>query len=324
MEERVIFALSANIELAKEVADYLDCELGKIEVMHFKDGEILVEPQQTVRERNVFIIQSTCNPVSENLMELLIAIDACKRASAKSVTAVIPYYGYARQDRKARPRQPITAKLVADMIQIAGANRVITIDLHAPQIQGFFNIPNDDLTAVRLLGTHFISKNFSNELVIVSPDHGGATRARKLADYMHCPIAIVDKRRPVENEVEALHIVGDVAGRVAIIVDDICDTGGSLLASVDMLLEKGATEVHAAVTHGVFSNPALQNINNSQIKEVVVTNTIPLTKECSKITQISIAPMLAKTIEAISTGNPVSDVYNMFTTEDQTQANSSD
>jgi len=313
MDDKIIFALSANPELAEKVAEFLNCKLGEIEVRHFKDGEILIEPQETVRGRNVFIIQSTCPPVSENLMELLIAIDACKRASAKSITAVIPYYGYARQDRKARPRQPITAKLVADMIQIAGANRVVTIDLHAPQIQGFFNIPNDDLTAVSLLGQHFSQKKFASDLVIVSPDHGGTTRARNLANYLHCTIAIVDKRRPQENEVEALNIVGDVKDRVAIIVDDICDTGGSLLASVDMLLENGAKEVYAAVTHGVFSKPAILNVMESKIKEVVITDTIPLRKTCEKITQISVAFMLAKTIDAIYSGTPVSDVYNQFT-----------
>ena len=312
MEKKIVFALSANRKLAKEVVKHLDCELGDIDVRHFKDGEILVEPQETVRNRDVFIIQSTCPPVTENLMEILIATDACKRASARSITVVIPYYGYARQDRKARPRQPITAKLVADMIQIAGADRVVTLDLHAPQIQGFFNIPIDDLTAVSLLGKHFHEKGFKEDLVIVSPDLGGTTRARNLANYLHCPIAIVDKRRPYENAVEVMNIVGSVNNRIAIIVDDICDTGGSLLASVDMLLKKGAIEVYAAITHGVFSKPAMENIMNSKIKEIVVTDTIALKRPCKKITQISVGYMIAMTIDAISSGNPVSEVYNKF------------
>lgn len=312
-DDRVIFALSSSIELGEKVAEHLAVELGEIEIKHFKDGEILVEPQQTVRGRNVFLIQSTCFPVSENLMELLIAIDACKRASAKSITAVLPYYGYARQDRKARPRQPITAKLVADMIQIAGANRVVTVDLHAPQIQGFFNIPNDDLTAVSIIGEYYRDKKFTDEVVVISPDHGGATRARKLANYLHCSIAIVDKRRPLDNEVEALNIVGDVDHKIAVIIDDICDTGGSLLASVDILLEKGAKKVLAAVTHGVLSEPALDIINKSKIEEVVVTDTIPLRGHSPKVVQVSVSDMLAKVIDAISTATPVSEVYDKFT-----------
>ena len=312
-DDRVIFALSSSIELGEKVAEHLAVELGEIEIKHFKDGEILVEPQQTVRGRNVFLIQSTCFPVSENLMELLIAIDACKRASAKSITAVLPYYGYARQDRKARPRQPITAKLVADMIQIAGANRVVTVDLHAQQIQGFFNIPNDDLTAVSIIGEYYRDKKFTDEVVVISPDHGGATRARKLANYLHCSIAIVDKRRPLDNEVEALNIVGDVDHKIAVIIDDICDTGGSLLASVDILLEKGAKKVLAAVTHGVLSEPALDIINKSKIEEVVVTDTIPLRGHSPKVVQVSVSDMLAKVIDAISTATPVSEVYDKFT-----------
>ncbi len=315
-----IFSLSANKELAKEVSCYLNLPLTKVSVKHFKDGEILVEPEETIRGLEVFIIQSTCGPVSENLMELLIAIDACKRASAKSITAVIPYYGYARQDRKARPRQPISSKLVADMIQVAGANRVVTVDLHAPQIQGFFNIPTDDLTAVNLIGKHFRDKYRNKDIVVVSPDHGGATRARKLADILHCSIAIVDKRRPVENQVEVMNLVGEVDGRLAIIVDDICDTAGSLLASVDMLLSKGATEVHAAVTHGVLSDPALDNIMNSKIKSVAITNTIPLNRECKKISQISVGPMIAATIKAIYEATPVSAVYEIFM-DDQDESN---
>jgi len=312
MQNIVVFALSANVELANEVVKYLGIELGKCSVRHFKDGEIIVEPEQTVRGRDVFIIQSTCNPVSENLMELLIAIDACKRASAKSITAVCPYYGYARQDRKARARQPITAKLVADLIQIAGANRVISFDLHAPQIQGFFNIPTDDLTAVAMIGQYFRNKQFGENVVVVSPDHGGATRARRLANDLRCSVAIIDKRREKDNVAEALNVIGDVSGKAAIIIDDICDTGGSLLAGVNMLLDKGATQVFAAVTHGVLSDPALDNIMKSNLEELVITNSIPLRQECPKIKTLSIGYMLAQTIRAIALSQPVSDVYNMF------------
>lgn len=308
----LIFSLSANPVLAKKVAKYFKRRLGLVTIKHFEDGEILVELGETVRGYDVFIIQPTCNPVSENLMELLIAIDACKRASAHSITAIVPYFGYARQDRKARPRQPITAKLVADMLQVAGANRVVAIDLHAPQIQGFFDIPIDELTAVDIIGKYFKEKFGKRRLVVVSPDHGGTIRARKLADVLHCSIAIVDKRRPKENEVEVLHLIGDVSNKTAIIIDDICDTGGSLLASVDMLLKNGAKAVYAAVTHGVLSNPAKERIMASKIKHVVITDSIPLKGKCPKISQVSIAPLLAKTIEAIYYAKPVSEVYQAF------------
>ncbi|MGB4984650.1 MAG: ribose-phosphate pyrophosphokinase [Erysipelotrichaceae bacterium] len=319
MKDIVVFSLSANPDLAQEVVNHLGVDLGKISVRHFKDGEILVEPEQSVRGRNVFIIQSTCGPVNEHLMELLICIDACKRASANSITAVIPYYGYARQDRKARARQPITSKLVANLLETSGVNRVITIDLHARQIQGFFDIPTDDLSAVSMIGQYFRNKGFMGDgVVCVSPDHGGATRARKLADCLHTNVAIIDKRRPKENQCEALNVIGDVDGKVAIIIDDICDTGGSLLAGVNMLLENGATAVYAAVTHGVLSSPAAQNIENSNLTQMIVTNTIPLseeTKKVSKLKQVSVGYMLAKTIEAVNDYKPVSDVYNLFNEE---------
>lgn len=317
IKETVVFALTSNVELAKEIVDYLGLPLGQISVQHFADGEILVEPGETVRGRSVYIIQSTCYPVTEHLMEVLIAIDALRRASAGEINVVMPYYGYARQDRKAKPRQPITAKLVADLIQAAGADRVITFDLHAAQIQGYFNIPTDDLTAIPQLGQYFKAKGWSeDDVVVVSPDHGGTTRARRLGDILGCPIAIIDKRRPRPNVCEAMNIIGDVKDKICIVVDDICDTGGSLVAGCRLLESQGAREIYATVTHGIFSKEAVATIENSPIKEMVTTNTIPLSEEkkanTTKIKQLSIAYMIAKTIEAIQTHEPVSDVYEYF------------
>lgn len=317
IKETVIFALTSSIDLAKSIADQLGLPLGSIAVHHFADGEILVEPQETVRGRSVYIIQSTCPPVTERLMEVLVCIDACKRASAGEINVVMPYYGYARQDRKAAPHQPITAKLVADLLSTAGADRMITIDLHASQIQGFFNVPIDDLTAVPILGQYFRRKGFpKDEVVVVSPDHGGATRARKLGEIVDAPLAIIDKRRPKPNMVEAQSVIGDVNGKICIVVDDICDTGGSLCAGCEILKKNGAKEIYAAVTHGVFSKDAVTTIENSPIKEMVITDTIPLTKEMkdktTKITVLSTAGMLAKTIEAIQNHASVSRVYDMY------------
>ncbi|MFV0380079.1 MAG: ribose-phosphate diphosphokinase [Anaerorhabdus sp.] len=316
MNETVVFALSSSVELAKEIVGHLGIPMGKVSVQHFADGEILVELEQTVRGRDIFIVQSTCAPTTERLMEVLICIDACKRASAKEINIVMPYFGYARQDRKARPRQPITSKLVANMIQTAGAHRLITIDLHATQIQGFFDIPTDDLTAVPMLGQYFALKNLGDDVVVVSPDHGGTTRARKLADVLNAPMAIVDKRRPKANEVEAMNVIGDVNGKIAVIVDDIVDTAGSLVASINILKENGAKEIYCACSHGVLSDPAIDRIENSPIKELVITNSIALTKEkearTTKITSLSIGRMLAKTISAIQTHSSVSEVYQLF------------
>ena len=316
MKDNVFFALTISIALADEICVHLGIKRGEISVKHFADGEIIVEPLESVRGKHVFLVQSTCNPVSETLMEVLIALDACKRASADKVTVVMPYYGYARQDRKARARQPITAKLVADLLQSAGADRVVTLDLHAPQIQGFFNIPTDDLTAVSMLGQYFRTKKFKDEVVVVSPDHGGATRARNLADTLPgSTIAIIDKRRTKPNVAEAMNLIGDVNGKIAIIIDDIVDTGGSLLGGVDMLYRNGAKEVYCACSHGILSGNAVERIHNSSIKELVVTNSIPLNDEKKaepKIRQISIGYMLAKTIQAIQLHTPVSEMYNMF------------
>lgn len=319
MNDITVFALTSSVALADEICEHLGIKRGEIAVRHFADGEIIVEPLESIRGKHVFIVQSTSQPVSETLMEVLIATDACKRASCDRITLVMPYYGYARQDRKARARQPITAKLVADMIQVAGANRLITFDLHAPQIQGFFNIPIDDLTAVFMLGQYFRNKKFANDVVVVSPDHGGATRARNLSNTIpNSTIAIIDKRRTNPNQAEAVNLIGDVKGKVAIVVDDIIDTGGSLLSGVDMLYDKGATEVYCCCTHGIFSGDALQRIRDSRMKELVVTNSIcldPTKEQEPKIKQISLAYMLARTIEAIQKHTPVSEMYNMFNGE---------
>lgn len=316
MNDIIVFALTSSVELADEICSTLGIDRGQIAVKHFADGEIIIEPLESVRGKHVFLVQSTSRPVSENYMEVLIALDACKRASCDQITVVMPYYGYARQDRKARARQPITAKLMADLLQTAGATRVITLDLHAPQIQGFFNIPTDDLTAVSMLGQYFRTKQFENDIVVVSPDHGGATRARKLSDTLpNSTIAIIDKRRTKPNVAEALNLIGDVNGKTAIIVDDIIDTGGTIMGGVKMLYEKGAKEVYCACSHGIFSGNALSNIANSDVKEVVVTNSIALSEEMKsepKIKQISIGYMLARTIQAIHQHTPVSEMYNMF------------
>ena len=311
----VVFSLTRSKHLAEEICEYLEIEEGSIDVKHFADGEIMVQPNQSVRGKRVFIVQSTCTPVTESLMEILVCVDACKRASAKEINVITPYYGYARQDRKAKPRQPITAKLVADLLQAAGAHRVVTIDLHATQVQGFFNIPTDDLTAMPMLGKYFRDKNLA-DIVVVSPDHGGTTRARGLANELNAPLAIIDKRRPQPNVAIAANVIGDVEGKNVIVVDDICDTAGSLVAACELLREKGANDIYCAITHGIFSGPALERIKNSPIKEMVITNTIEMTDEQlaenEKITVLSIASLLAKLIEAITNNNPVSYVYEIF------------
>lgn len=308
-----VLGLSASQDLVKEICEILNCKQFPCEVKHFADGEIMVQIGASVRGKHVYIVQSTCNPVSTNLMEVLICIDACKRASAGEITVVNPYFGYARQDRKAASRQPITAKLVADLLQTAGAHRVVTVDLHAAQIQGFFDIPIDDMTAVPMISQYFRSKHIE-DLTIVSPDHGGAGRARKLCDSLTAPLAIIDKRRLRPNEAQALSIIGDVKDRNVIIVDDMCDTAGTLVAGVDLLKREGAKDIYFACTHAVFSGPAIERLANSPLKEVVITNTIPLPEEkkLDKIRVLSIAPILAKTIEHIEDKKSVSVVFDMF------------
>lgn len=311
--EIAVLGLSASQDLVKEMCEILGCKPFPCEVKHFADGEIMVQIGESIRGKHVYIVQSTCNPVSTNLMEVLVALDACKRASAAQITCVIPYFGYARQDRKASPRQPITAKLVADLLQTAGANRVVTVDLHAAQIQGFFNIPIDDMTAVPMLSQYFRAKHIP-DLTIVSPDHGGAGRARKFCDALGAPLAIIDKRRLRPNEAQAMGVIGDVKDRNVIIVDDMCDTAGTLVAGVDILKQNGAKDIYFTCSHGVLSSPAVERLEAAPLKEVVITNTIPLPEEkkIDKITVLSVAPLLAKTVEHIEDHKSVSIVFDMF------------
>ncbi len=307
-----LFSLSANQPLALEIAKSIGIELAKCEVVHFADGEINVNINETVRGHDVFVVQPTSSPVNEHLMELLIMCDALKRASAKTINLVIPYYGYSRQDRKARSRQPITAKLVADLLQTAGANRVIAMDLHAAQIQGFFNIPIDNFLGLPILVNYFIDNHLSGkDTIIVSPDHGGVVRAREFAKILECPIAIIDKRRPEPNKAEVMNILGDVANKTCIIVDDMVDTAGTLTAAADALIKQGAKEVFAACTHGVLSNPAVERIQNSSLKELVITNTIllPEEKRIPKIKVVSVGSLLGHGILRILSDEPLSGLF---------------
>lgn len=308
-----IFSGNSHLKLAQGIADILGIPLGKSIVSTFSDGEISVDINETVRGADVFIVQSTCDPVNNNLMELLIMIDAFKRASAGRITAVIPYYGYARQDRKAKARDPITAKLVADLLTAAGTNRVLTMDLHAPQIQGYFNIPVDNLLGGPILAQNFISKGLieHNDLVVVSPDLGSVTRARKFADNLHAPIAIIDKRRPKANVSEIMNIIGDVKGKICILIDDMIDTAGTIANAANALKDLGAKNVYACCTHGILSGPAMDRINGSQIEELVMLNTIPLKDENdnSKVTSISVAPLFAEAIKRIYDDEPISKLF---------------
>ena len=309
-----IFTANANPKVAREIAEALGLPLGRSTVTSFADGEISVSIEETVRGSDVFVVQSTCGPVNNNLMELLIMIDAFKRASAGRITAVIPYYGYARQDRKAKARDPISAKLCADLISAAGADRVLTMDLHAAQIQGFFNIPVDHLLGVPILAPYFIEKAKSidpEELVVVSPDLGSVTRARKFAERLGAPLAIVDKRRPRPNVCEVMNIIGEVKGKHAFLVDDMVDTAGSICNAAQSLMEFGAVEVCACATHGVLSGPALERIKNSCIKEMVLLDTIP-EKEGAKearITMLPVATVFAEAIARIYADKPVSPLF---------------
>ena len=308
-----VFSLSSSKKLAQDIASILGTKVGDCKVHHFADGEILCEIGESVRGKDVFIVQSTSNPVTENLMEILVLTDALKRASAREITAVIPYFGYARQDRKAKPRQPITSKLVADLLTTAGVNRVVTVDLHAAQIQGFFDIPVDEMQALPLLIKYFRKKKVQ-DLCVVSPDHGGATRARKMSEAFDCPIAIIDKRRPKPNVAEVMGIIGNVEGKNCILVDDMIDTAGTITAGVDMLKQKGAKDVYIACTHGVLSGPAIERLSTCAAKEVVITNTIeiPQEKKFDKLVSVSVAGLLAHTIENIENDLPVSDVFTQY------------
>lgn len=308
-----ILAGNASKELAEKIAKQLNVSVLDCEVGTFSDGEICVNMNETVRGCDVFVVQSTNSPVNNNLMELLIMIDALKRASAGRITAVIPYYGYARQDRKAKARDPITAKLVANLIVAAGADRVLTMDLHASQIQGYFNIPVDHLMGAPILSKHFVEKGLADQddVVVVSPDLGSVTRARKFADRLHAPIAIIDKRRPKANVSEIMNIIGEVEGKRCILIDDMIDTAGTIANAANALKDLGATAVYACCTHGVLSGPAFERINNSAIEELVMLNTINLPEnvETDKITSLSVAPIFAEAIKRIYDDEPISKLF---------------
>ncbi|RLC31758.1 MAG: phosphoribosylpyrophosphate synthetase [Deltaproteobacteria bacterium] len=309
--EMKLFGGTSNPKLVLEVSGYLGIEPGRISATRFSDGEIQVDIGENTRGRDVFILQSTCPPVNDNLMELLIIMDAMRRASARMITAVIPYYGYARQDRKVKPRAPISAKLVADLITAAGANRVVSMDLHAGQIQGYFNIPVDNLFAAPLL-LKYIKANLQNDLVIVSPDAGGVERARAFAKRLDAGLAIIDKRRESPNVAQAMNIIGNVEGKTAVILDDMVDTAGTLTQAALALRERGTKSIHACVTHPVLSGPAIGRIENSSIDSLVVTNTIPLNhdaKNCHKIVSLSIAELLGETIKRIHNSHSVSTLF---------------
>ncbi|MDR2828906.1 MAG: ribose-phosphate pyrophosphokinase [Acholeplasmatales bacterium] len=309
-----LFSLNANRKLADDISLASKIPLSEVRVVKFSDGEINISITETVRGHDCFVVQSTSRPANDNLMELLIMCDALKRASAKSVTLIMPYYGYARQDKKAESRQPITAKLVADLLQTAGANRVISIDLHAAQIQGFFNIPIDNFPAGPLLAKWFIRNKITKDIIVVSPDHGGTSRARSFSKIFgdNTPIAIIDKRRPKPNEAEVMNIIGDVRGKTAIIIDDMIDTAGTLAAASNALVDAGATKVYAAATHAVLSGDALTKINESKVDKVVITNTIKLEEnmKSDKIVELSIGKILGEAIVHIVNDEAISQLFD--------------
>jgi len=305
-----IFTGNANKKLAADICRHMNIELSKAEVRTFSDGEIFVEIGENVRGNDIFVIQPTCTPVNDHLMELVIMVDALRRASARRITAVLPYYGYARQDRKVAPRVPITAKVVAEMLMVVGVRRVLTMDLHAGQIQGFFNIPVDNLYAAPILLKH-ISSNF-DEVVMVSPDAGGVERTRAFAKRLNADLAIIDKRRERANVCAAMNVIGDVAGKTAILLDDMVDTAGTLCSAADILMEKGAKEVHACCSHGVLSGPAIDRLEASQIKQLVITDSVPLREnalQSKKIKVLSVAELLGNAISCIHSEDSVSSLF---------------
>ena len=317
MNDRLkIIALNANPEMAQQIADRIGVEIFPTTINHFADGEIIFEGQKSFRGDNVYIVQSTCPPVTDHLMEVLICIDACKRASARTITCIMPYFGYARQDRKAKARQPISARLVADLLTTAGANRVVSCDLHVPQIAGFFNIPMDEVSPIPLFYQYFASLHLDN-VVCVSPDHGGTGRASRFAETLNAPIAIIDKRRPEPNKAEMVGIVGNVKNKTCIIVDDIVDTAGTLCMAAEKLKELGAKEVYVAVSHAVLSRDAVQKIEKSCIKQLVTTDSIPLApeKHIEKIVVLSLAPLLSNIIRAIENGCSISEALQAYADE---------
>ena len=310
----MLFTGNANPGLAQEIAQHLKINLGAAQVGRFSDGEVTVEIQQNVRTRDVFVVQSTCAPTNDNLMELLVMVDALRRASAERITAVIPYFGYARQDRRPRSaRVPITAKVVANMLQAVGVTSVLTMDLHADQIQGFFDIPVDNIYASPVLLGDLRQCNYT-DLMVVSPDVGGVVRARALAKQLGCDMAIIDKRRPRANVSEVMHVIGDIEGRNCVIMDDMIDTAGTLVKAAEVLKDRGAKKVYAYCTHPVFSGPAIERIAQGEaLDEVVITNTIPLSEQarsCQKIRQLSVAPLIAETIQRISNGESVMSLFS--------------
>ena len=308
----VLFTGNANPALAQDIATHLSIGLGKAKVARFSDGEVDVEIEQNVRARDIFVVQPTCRPTNENLMELCIMVDALKRASARRVTAVIPYFGYARQDRRPRStRVPISARVIANLLEAVGVERLLTMDLHADQIQGFFNIPVDNIYASPVLLSDLQSKRY-HDLVVVSPDVGGVVRARALAKQAGCELAIIDKRRPKANVSEVMHVIGEIEGRNCVIMDDMIDTAGTLVKAAEVLKERGAKKVFAYCTHAVFSGPAIERIQNSKLDEVVVTDTIPLDdhgRQCKKVRQLSVAFLFAETIRRISDGESVTSLF---------------
>lgn len=308
--EYKIFTGNAHPELAEKIASIMGKPLGKCDVAQFSDGEISLNLWESVRGVDIYIVQPTCDPVNDNLMELLIMIDAMKRASAGRINAVIPYYGYARQDRKAKARDPITSKLVANLIVAAGADRVVTMDLHANQIQGYFDIPVDHLIGMPILAKYFKEKNL-DDVVVVSPDHGSVTRARNMAEYLDCPIAIVDKRRPEPNKSEIMNIIGNIDGKNCIILDDMIDTAGTICNAAAAIKDLGAKEVYSCATHAVLSGPAIKRLKESVIKEVVLLDTIPIDKDkmIDKFTTLSVAPIFAEAMTRIFTNGSVSKLF---------------
>ncbi|MBF1351677.1 MAG: ribose-phosphate pyrophosphokinase [Mogibacterium diversum] len=306
-----LFTCNAYPELANEIAELMGIKVGKSTVNKFSDGEIQVSIWESVRDCDVYVVQPTCAPVNDHLMELLIMIDALKRASAGRINAVIPYYGYARQDRKAKARDPITAKLVANLIQAAGADRVISMDLHANQIQGYFDIPVDHLLGLPILTKYFKEKNLDN-VVVVSPDHGSVTRARNMAERLDAPIAIVDKRRPEPNKSEIMNIIGDIDGKNCILLDDMIDTAGTICNAASALIELGAKNVYACATHGVLSGPAKERLEKSPIQELVLLNTLPIDdeKKLDKMTFISVGPIFSEVITRVYQGGSVSTLFD--------------
>ncbi|MGB9710640.1 MAG: ribose-phosphate pyrophosphokinase [Thermodesulfovibrio sp.] len=303
---------NANPELAKKVSDYLQIPLTETIVSTFSDGEIMVQIKENVRGSDAFVIQPTCTPVNHNIMELLLMIDALKRASAGRITAVIPYYGYARQDRKAQPRVPISAKLVANLIAVAGASRVLSIDLHAGQIQGFFDIPVDHLLAAPVILDYLKKNNLLKNIIVVSPDAGGTERARAFAKKINAPLAIIDKRRDAPNISKVMHVIGEVKDKDALIIDDMIDTGGTLVQAAEALKEKGAKRVFAACTHAVLSGPAIDRLNNSVLEEIIVTDTIPVhdkQDKCPKIKVLTVAHLLGEAIKRIHEETSISSLF---------------